>query len=173
MSYFGKEKRLLRIIRLLVLFFMAALFLSGITAFPLETELKVLCKLLGISGNFPVETYTGHQHWFAWVYEGIRHTNQSYPFLAYGTDWLAFAHIAIAIAFIGVYFKPVRNIWIVYWAMILCVAILPVVFICGAIRHIPFYWQLVDCSFGILGIIPLLILKSYILKLEHLRPGKY
>lgn len=152
---------------------MAALIISGITAFPLETELKMLCNFLGISTNIPADTYTGYKHWFAWVYEGIHQTNKAYPFLAYGTDWLAFAHIAIAIAFIGVYFKPVHNIWIVYWAMILCVAIIPVVFICGAIRQIPFYWQLLDCSFGIFGLIPLLILRHYIKRLDNLRPGRY
>lgn len=168
-----REKKLLLIIRLLVLFFMAALVVAGATAFPLETELRILCSLLGIPTDVPADTLTGYQQWFAWIYEGILQTNQSYPFLAYGTDWLAFAHIAIALAFAGVYFKPVRNIWIVYWAMILCVAIMPVIFICGAIRQIPFYWQLVDSSFGIFGIIPLLILRHYILKLERFYPGRY
>lgn len=173
MNYSGKEKRLLLIIRLLVLFFMVALIVSGATAFPLETELRTLCNLLGISTDVPADTYTGYQHWFAWIHEGLSQTNQNYPFLAYGTDWLAFAHIAIAIAFVGVYVKPVRNIWIVYWAMILCIAIMPVIFICGPIRHIPFYWQLVDSSFGIFGIIPLMLLRHYILKLERLSPGRY
>ncbi|NDV60488.1 hypothetical protein [Bacteroides sp. 519] len=168
-----KEKQLLFIIRFFTLFFIAALIVSGATAFPLEVELKLLCGILGISTDVPAETYTGFQYWIAWVYEGIHQTNKAYPFLAYGTDWLAFAHIGIAIAFIGVYVKPVRNIWIVYWAMILCVAIMPVIFICGAIRQIPFYWQLIDSSFGIFGIIPLLIMRHYIVKLEVLYPGKY
>jgi hypothetical protein len=30
----------------------------------------------------------------------------AYPFLAYGTDWLAFAHIVIAVFFIGPLVKP-------------------------------------------------------------------
>lgn len=173
MSRSRQERRLLLITRLLILFFIGALVVSGVTAFPLETELSVFCKILGISTDVPATNYTGFQHWIAWIYEGLLNTNKNYPFLAYGTDWLAFAHIAIAIAFVGVYYKPVRNIWIVYWAMILCVAILPVVFICGAIRQIPFYWQLVDCSFGVFGIIPLLLLKHNILKLERYYPGKY
>lgn len=173
MNYSGKEKRLLLIIRLLILFFMVALIVSGATAFPLETELRILCNLLGISTDVPVDNYTGYQHWLAWIHEGLSQTNQNYPFLAYGTDWLAFAHIAIAIAFIGVYVKPVRNIWIVYWAMILCIATMPVIFICGPIRDIPFYWQLIDSSFGIFGIIPLVLLRHYILKLERLSPGRY
>ncbi|NDV64604.1 hypothetical protein D0T60_05045 [Bacteroides sp. 224] len=168
-----KEKRLLLTIRLLIIFFMAALVISGATAFPLETELGLFCKILGISTDVPAANYTGFQHWIAWIYEGVSTTNKAYPFLAYGTDWLAFAHIAIAIAFFGVYYKPVRNIWIVYWAMILCVAIMPVIFICGSIRQIPFYWQLIDSSFGIFGIVPLLMLRYYILKLERFYPGRY
>jgi hypothetical protein len=28
--------------------------------------------------------------------------------------------------------------------------------ICGPLRGIPFYWRLIDCSFGILGAIPLI-----------------
>lgn len=168
-----KEKRILLIVRLLVLFFVAALVISGLTAFPLETELSILCSILGISTDVPATNYTDFQYWIAWVYEGVSNTNKAYPFLAYGTDWLAFAHIAIAIAFAGVYVKPVRNIWIVYWAMILCVAIMPVIFICGAIRQIPFYWQLIDSSFGIFGIIPLFILRHYILKLDKYYPGRY
>jgi len=168
-----KEKRILLTVRLIVLFFVAALVVAGLTAFPLETELRILCSILGISTDVPATNYTGFQHWIAWVYEGVSNTNQSYPFLAYGTDWLAFAHVGIGIAFAGVYFKPVRNIWIVYWAMILCIATLPVIFICGAIRQIPFYWQLIDSSFGIFGMIPLLILRHYILKLEKNYPGRY
>lgn len=168
-----REKHLLLIIRVLVLFFVAALVVSGLTAFPLETELKILCSMLGISTDAPVESYTGFRHWIAWVNEGISNTNKTYPFLAYGTDWLAFAHIGIGIAFAGVYVKPVRNIWIVYWAMILCVITLPVIYICGAIRQIPFFWQLIDSSFGIFGLIPLFVLRYYILKLEKYSPGRY
>jgi len=90
--------------------------------------------------------------------------------------WLAFAHIVIAIAFVGVLTKPVRNIWIVHFGMIACIAILPLAFICGSIRQIPFYWQLIDCSFGVFGIIPLYILHRYIKKLEKLidyQPSRY
>jgi hypothetical protein len=40
---------LLKKIRLLVLFFILALILSGITAFPVETELKWLLNCLGLT----------------------------------------------------------------------------------------------------------------------------
>ncbi len=39
--------------------------------------------------------------------------------------------------------------------MIACIAIVPLALICGGICGIPFYWRLVDCSFGVLGIVPL------------------
>jgi len=41
--------------------------------------------------------------------------------------------------------------------MIACVAIIPLAFIAGTIRDIPLHWRLIDCSFGVFGIIPLII----------------
>jgi len=163
-----EEKKTLLIIRIFVVFFMGALIVSGATAFPLESELKLLCNIIGVSTDEQYTNYTGFQGFIAYVYTGITDTSANYPFLAYGTDWLAFAHIIIAIAFAGVFFKPVRNVWIVYWAMIACVAVIPTVIICGAVREIPVFWQLVDCSFGVFGMIPLLILLYFIKRLEKI-----
>jgi hypothetical protein len=86
----------------------------------------------------------------------------SYPFLAYGTDWLAFAHIVIAIAFWGPIKDPVRNVWVVEFGMIACVSVIPLALVCGPIRGIPFYWQLIDCSFGVVGLIVLIIVHKMI-----------
>lgn len=169
-------KKTLITIRLITLFFIVALVLSGVTAFPLQTELNILCNILGIDQSLPSSYYSGFQYWIAHVTQGLTYINSHYPFLAYGYDWLAFAHIVIAIAFFGILTKPVRNIWIVHFGMIACVAILPLAFICGSIRQIPFYWQLIDCSFGVFGIIPLYILHRYIKKLERLidyQPSRY
>ena len=171
MKKLTEEKRLLFVIRSLVVFFILALCGAGITAFPVETELKILCSVLNISLDTP-EVYSGLYGWLATVANGLIETNANYPFLAYGYDWLAFSHIVIAVAFVGLYFKPIRNKWIIYFGMIACIGILPLAFICGAIRDIPFYWQLIDCSFGIFGIIPLLVLHKYVKKLETL-VGEY
>lgn len=171
-----EEAHLVRIIRGLTLFFIIALILSGITAFPLETEMKLGCAILGIDTNLPPSEYQGLLHWISLVYQGLSETNQAYPFLAYGFDWLAFAHLVIAVAFIGVWLKPVRNIWIVHFGMIACIGVIPLAFICGPIRGIPFYWTLIDCSFGVFGIIPLWYLHKYIKRLEVLMgytPRKY
>lgn len=87
--------------------------------------------------------------------------------MAYGTDWLAFGHIVIGLAFLGVLRDPIRNRWIVEWGMIACALVIPLAMICGPIRGIPFYWRLIDCSFGVFGIIPLALARSYILRLEN------
>ena len=78
---------------------------------------------------------------------------------AYGTDWLAFAHLVIAVAFVGPLRDPVKNVWVVEWGMIACLSVIPLALICGPIRGIPFCWQIIDCSFGVVGVIPLAIRK--------------
>jgi hypothetical protein len=161
-----EEKQLLCKIRLLVIFFILALVASGLTAFPLVTELKILSSFLGIDTNLTPDAYSGLKYWIATIYEGLSNTSQQYPFLAYGTDWLAFSHLVIAVAFIGLYQQPVRNKWIIYFGMIACAGIIPLAMICGAIRQIPFYWRLIDCSFGIFGFFPLYLLHIFVKKLE-------
>ena len=147
-------------IRILILFFMAVLILSGITVFPLETELK---WLLQFKHSFPLSMST----WLQNCYNAIADTNSTYPMLAYGFDWLAFAHIMIAIAFIGPLRDPVKNSWVIDWAIISCIAILPLAFIAGPIRQIPLFHILIDCSFGVLGILPLLICRKWIRQLKQ------
>jgi hypothetical protein len=146
-------------IRAWIIFFIIALLLSGITAFPLETELGWVCSW------WPEQDSTFYK-WLYGCYQAIKDSNERYPFLAYGYDWLAFAHIVIAIAFIGPLKDPVKNIWIIEFGCIACLAVIPLAFIAGHIRQIPFYWQLIDCSFGIIGIIPLLVCHKKIKQLE-------
>lgn len=171
-----QEKKLLFKIRSLTVFYIAALVFWGVTAFPIETEIRIACQLLDISLDAPPEVYTGFKEWIATVATAVINTNQTYPFLSYGTDWLAFSHLAIAVAFIGLYMKPIRNKWIVYFGMIACLGVIPLALICGAIRGIPFWWRLIDCSFCFFGIIPLILLHVYINRLEKLVryiPSKY
>lgn len=101
-------------------------------------------------------------HWISFVHRGVQDTSQTYPFLFYGTDWLAFAHLVIAVAFIGPLRDPVRNIWVVEFGMIACVMVIPPALICGPMRGIPFFWRLIDCSFGVFGIIPLYLARRMI-----------
>jgi hypothetical protein len=166
----NRAQILRRRIKVLLILFIIGLVLSGLTAFPLEAELKLLGKLLGASPGAMPENFTGLTHWIVKVRNALIDTNSKYPFLAYGTDWLAFAHSVIAIAFIGPLRDPVRNIWVLTFGMIACVLIVPLALICGSLRGIPFYWQLIDCSFGIVGIIPLWLCWKYIKELETLEP---
>ena len=157
---------LLRRIRFLIGGFVIGLVLSGLTAFPLTWELNVLAHWLGADVNSTPEPFGGLTEWIVRVRDALNETDNKYPFLAYGYDWLAFAHLVIALSFIGPWRDPVRNVWVIEWAMLCCLVILPLAFVCGPIRGIPFYWQLIDCSFGIVGIVPLWWCRHLIKKLE-------
>ena len=108
----------------------------------------------------------GIQQWILNVYNALVQTNKAYPYLSYDTDWLAFAHLVIAVVCIGPLKDPVKNIWVIQFGMIACVMVFPLALIAGPIRGIPFYWQLIDCSFGVFGFIPLYICYRKIRLLE-------
>ena len=165
------ERTLRRRISLLLVLFIVGLVMSGLTAFPLEWEVRTLARLMGATDAMTPGDATGLLHWILKVREGLIDTYARYPFMAYGTDWLAFGHIVIGLAFLGVLRDPVRNRWIVEWGMIACALVIPLAMICGPIRGIPFYWRVIDCSFGVFGIIPLWICRSYILRLEKMIPA--
>ncbi len=151
----------------LIMFFIAALAVSGITAFPLQWEINILIKLLGL-GTFVESLWPAMAEWIAFVHQGLTATHRQYPFIAYGTDWLAFAHIVIAIAFVGPLRDPVKNIWVIEFGMIACVLVLPLALIFGPVRGIPFFWRLIDCSFGVFGFIPLWLTRRAIRQIEEL-----
>lgn len=157
----------LRRVRFWLTIFMVGLVLSGITAFPLQSEIRLLDAMLHTSSLRAVANSVGLLWWIDRVYEGVSRTNARYPFLAYGTDWLAFAHLVIAVAFIGPYIDPVRNKWVVTFGLIACAGVIPLALIAGAIRGIPLAWRLVDCSFGVVGSIPLVLCRRHILALER------
>ena len=149
--------------------FIVGLVLSGVTAFPLETEMRWLLSLLRSGLLLRMSEATHLLMWIEHVYDAVRTTNASYPFLAYGTDWLAFGHLVIAAAFIGPFIDPVRNKWFITFGLIACAGVVPLALVAGPIRGIPLPWRLVDCSFGVFGCIPLLLVRRDILKLERLR----
>ena len=150
-------------IRAMIALFVTLLILSGVTAFPVYTELKWIME------HHPFSAGSWLENWLGSVFEGVSYVNDKYPFLFYGFDWLAFAHIVIGLAFIGPYREPVRNKWVIDWAMIACLGVLPLAFIAGPIRGIPMFHILIDCSFGIIGIIPLLIVRRWIKQLEKMQ----
>jgi hypothetical protein len=160
----ANETRDLRIVRLWLVIFIVGLILSGITAFPLQTETALLVRIstsLGLPGHLPAL-----HGWLTRVADALADTNTRYPFLAYGTDWLAFGHLVIAVAFIGPVIDPVRNKWFVTFGLIACAGVLPLALIAGPIRGIPLYWRFIDCSFGAFGCILLLICRAKINRIE-------
>jgi hypothetical protein len=55
----------------------------------------------------------------------------------------------------------VHNIWVTQAGMMACVLVVPLALICGPLRGIPFYWRLIDCSFGVGGIILLWLIHHW------------
>lgn len=163
-----REAKLRFLIRWMLVGFVVGLVLSGLTAFPLRWEINALAEFMGASPDTSPEDAVGVLNWVVRVRDGINDGYGRYPFLAYGTDWLAFAHIVIALAFIGPLKDPIRNIWVVEWAMLACILVIPLALIAGPLREIPFYHQLIDCSFGVAGIVPLAICRKWILELRKL-----
>lgn len=143
-----------------IIFFMMALFISGLTAIPLQPGINFLYKMTEDIGFI--------NSWMERVHEGINDTVDKYPFLFYGYDWLAFAHFILAILFIGPLRNPVKNIWVIEFGMIACLLVIPFAFVAGHFRGIPVWWRLIDCSFGIAGITALIICYRKIKRLEHL-----
>ncbi|MFE5510613.1 hypothetical protein ACFQ9J_08370 [Streptomyces sp. NPDC056529] len=166
MSDTNGPRALLKRIRTWLVLFVVCLVLSGLTAFPLVTELRLLDSALTGWAAPVADALPGLAEWIHRVRGGLETADRDAPYLLYGNDWLAFAHLVIAVAFHGVWRDPVRNVWVVEFGMIACVGIVPLALICGPVRDIPFWWSVVDMSFGVFGILPLLLVRRLITRLE-------
>lgn len=153
-------------IRVLLIFFILALAVAGLTAIPLRWELGLLNQWFGIHSSI-YRIFPLFAEWISGVNDSVQNGYGRFPLLAYGTDWLAFAHIVIAVAFIGPLRDPIRNLWVIEFGMIACVLIIPWALIFGVVRQIPFFWTAIDMSFGILGMIPLWLVRRDILQLNN------
>jgi hypothetical protein len=60
-------------------------------------------------------------------------------------------------------------VWVVDFGLIACAGVIPLALICGGLRGIPWFWQAIDMSFGVLGAVPLLLVRRDIKELERLR----
>jgi hypothetical protein len=141
--------------RVMMAFFITGLVISGVTAFPLLGELEMLARWLGVGEATSAAGHTGLEYWILTVKFGLQEMYAAHPWIAYGTDWLAFGHIVIALFFVGPLLRPEGSRQILLTGMAACVLVIPLALICGEVRGIPFYWRLIDCSFGICGIVPL------------------
>jgi hypothetical protein len=151
----AEDKQLFKI-RLMLTVVIAGLLITTIAAFPIVTNIQLLEQVVGEGsaiGNFlpPLG------EWITYASSTVAELDRQHPFLFCASDWMVFAHMVIAIVFIGPWRDPVKNIWVIEWGMIACIAIIPTALIAGEIRDIPFFWRLVDSMFGILCIIPLSI----------------
>jgi len=147
----------IRKIRITLTSFVILLVLSGLTAFPVRGGITFL---LQHKSFFP-------QFMQAWIYDLGQVIDATPEIILYGTDWLAFAHIVIALFFIPVYLDPIKHKSNIIVGMCACMAVFPLAFICGPIRGIPFFHQLIDCCFGVGGALFLYAIYKNINKLER------
>jgi hypothetical protein len=159
----NREQLLRRRIKLLTWLFIVGLFLSGATAIPLQGELDLLVNFFGAKGES-----SEMAQWLLLVRDALTQTQTQYPFLFYGTDWLAFGHFVIAIVFIGALRDPVRNRWLFDFGLIACAAVIPYALVFGELRGMPIWWRLIDCSFGVFGFVPLWFCRKWTSELEKL-----
>ena len=117
MTPLAAANRTLSRYRLSLGLFLVGLVISGVTAFPLLSELRLLAHLLGIDDPANYAELTGLRHWIAYVLLGLESTYATYPFIGYGTDWLAFGHLALAWLIAGAWFKPVERSWVLRYSL--------------------------------------------------------
>ena len=138
------------------------LLVSGITVWPAVTELKLAVRIAwgdsepnGVLHSFVLRAI-----------EGIEAVEAEYPFMFYAHDWLAFAHIVLAILFAGAIRDPVRNVWIVQCGLMMCVLVPVLAGICIPIRGLPPVWFWIDSAFAPAAGVPLWIALRDIRKAE-------
>ena len=165
----SRETKLRHRLRLWTWVLIIGLVFSGVTALPLQSELDLLARWLGADHLSPEQATSGFVKWILLVRDALHATNAQFPFLAYGTDWLGFAHIVIALVFVGALRHPVRNAWLFTFGMIASVFIIPWAFITGEMRGIPIYWRLIDCSFAVGGFVPCWLCHRWARELEQMR----
>ena len=162
----NREQILRRRIKLLTWVFIIGLVISGVTAIPLKWELDLMTNWFGLADQTSATATSELGRWLLTVREALHDVSVKHPFLFLGTDWLAFGHFVIALAFVGALRDPVRNRWLFDFGLIACVLVIPFALIFGAVRDIPFWWRLIDCSFGVFGFIPLWFCRNWSKELE-------
>ena len=104
--------------------------------------------------------------WLRVVQHAVDTTASQAPLLFYGTDWLAFGHFAIGLAFFGAVCDPVRNRWLYQFGMMACAAVPIWALVFGHLRGIPVWWRMIDAAFGVVGFVPMWLCNRWVSKLE-------
>lgn len=164
----SKEKILRRRVVILTWLFIIGLFASGATAIPLRQEVHWMAHAFGWDEHARAVLTPGPLLILE-VGDALDEVQRRFPFLFYGTDWLAFGHFVIAIAFIGALRDPVRNRWLFDFGLIACILVIPYAFAFGWLRGIPIWWRLIDCAFGICGFAPLWFCRKWTKELEAIK----
>jgi hypothetical protein len=129
------------------------LVLSGVTIWPAVPELKMAVCIVWGDGE-----PAGVLHSFVLkAIEGLESVEANYPFMLYAHDWLAFAHVVLAILFAGAIRDPVRNVWVVQCGLIMCALVPVLAGICIPIRGLPLVWFWIDFAFAPAAALPLWI----------------
>jgi len=129
------------------------LLVSGVTVWPAQSELNLIVQVL-----WGEDKPTGALHRFLVnVLQGLESTNANYPFMFYAHDWLAFAHVMLAILFAGAIRDPARNVWVIQCGLIMCASIPILAGVCIPIRGLPSWWFFIDFAFAPAAAIPLWI----------------
>jgi hypothetical protein len=159
------RKRMFRV-RALLVFYAGALIVSGLTAVPVEWEVRTVIAV-GWGDAAPGTSWWPAMHTFlSKVLTAAQDVGARYPFFFYGFDWLAFGICVLGLLFLGAVRDPVRNVLVVKFGLLCCGLVLVFAAIVPHLRGLPWFWTFVDGSFGVVGAIPLLILLRDIRQLE-------
>ena len=140
------------------------LLVSGITVWPAILEVQFAISLFW--GDGPA---SGELHGFALeALAALEHMQAETTFMSYAHDWLAFAHIVLAILFTGIIKGPVRNIWVIQCGLIICALVPVLAGICIPLRGLPPVWFLIDFAFAPAPAIPLWLALREVRKAEAL-----
>jgi hypothetical protein len=150
----ARQMQLRRRIQIYAWMLVLGLFFNGLAAIPLQTQVDAAVRVLKVNQLNPEQASSGFVKWLLIVRDALHYNNDTFPFVAYGTDWLGFALIVMAVAFFGCVQHPLRNAWLFRVGMIASVALIPWALILGEVRGVPLGWRLIDCAFGIVGFIP-------------------
>jgi hypothetical protein len=165
MTSYARQQQLRHRIQAMTWVIVIGTLVTGITTLPLLHEMEAATRI------FHADTAQGSTFakWLVIVRDALHDVYGRFPFFGYATDWLAFAHIVIAMLFWGALRSPMRNRWLFSWGMIISVMIVPWALISGEVRQVPLGWRLIDCSFGVLGFFPFWITSRWCGELEKLR----
>lgn len=159
----GLESR----VRFCTVFLIVGLVISGATALPIATATRAGVSLLGadLSAGGRLPEFVAS--WLRTLHAGIDTTSQQAPFMFYGTDWLAFGHFMIALAFVGALRDPVRNRWLYQFGMMACALVPLWALVFGHLRGIPTWWRAIDASFGVVAFVPSWLCHRWVRALER------